>query len=203
MGLSFAVMLLLALGGLWLVNEARRARARQERLEAEQRRGPEPGPQTAREESPREGPNEGQRAPEAVRPLPSPARPERTPGPGRPTAGGPAVASFVFGPGTARSDEERREVFVSEGTRTVRLRLDLERGDEYPSYSAELSTAAGRSVWRRAALRGRRRTSGPSVLIDIPAKTLVPGQYELKLTGSRKEGPPEEIGYYYFRLLKR
>ena len=203
LGFSLAAVLLLAAGGWWLWNEARRERARQESLQAEQRRpGTEGAGQTALPE-PGAGTQGEEPAPEGDgRPQPSPERPVRTPEIRKPPAQRPAVASFVFAPGMARSGEESRELAVPVEAQIVRLRLDLERGDEYRNYGAELRTAAGRPVWRRAALRARGRTQRPSVVLDVPAKLLAPGEYELKLTGTLSEGRSEEIGYYYFRLSK-
>ena len=207
-GFSLAALLLLAAGGWWLWNEARRERTRREGLQAEQqRRGTEDAGQAARVEPGGVAPGgvapgEGQAANVDGRPQPGPGRPQQTPGPGKPTARRPVIASFVFAPGTARSGEEGRDIAVPEGAQILRLRLDLERGDEYRSYGAELRTAAGRPVWRNGALRPRSRKSRPSVVLDIPATDLTPGEYELTLTGTAGEGRPDVIGYYYFRLLK-
>ena len=203
-GFSLAALLLLAAGGWWLWDGARRERTRQEGLRAEQqRRGAEEAGQTARLEPGGGTPGDGQAANVDARPQPSPVRPAPTPGPRKPTAQRPVVASFVFAPGTARSGEDDHELSVPEEAQVVRLRLDLERGDEYRDYGAELRTAAGRPVWQSGGLRARSRQPRPSVVLDIPAKLLAAGEYELKLTGSAGEGRSEEIGYYYFRLLKK
>lgn len=203
LGFSLATLLLLVIGGLWLINEVRRTRTQTEPLLAEQRpqRGSDAGGQSGDTGGAPPPPPESEGQTATLRPREE--RPERTPD-RKPTAPRPVIASFVFAPGVARNSDESRRLIVSEKTQIVRLLLDLERGDEYRTYGVELRTASGRLIWqRKVAGRGGETASRPSVVVDIPAKLLSSGDYELKLTGAQNKEQSAELGYYYFSLLKR
>ena len=39
--------------------------------------------------------------------------------------------------------------------------------------------------------------------LNLPAKTLEAGRFELSLKGTNAKGTTEDIGYYYFEVLKK
>jgi hypothetical protein len=39
--------------------------------------------------------------------------------------------------------------------------------------------------------------------LNLPAKTLEAGRFELSLKGTSTTGTSEDIGYYYFEVLKK
>ena len=217
-GFSLAALVLVGVG-LWLLNGARiGTRKQSEQLQAQgpteagEKKVPnanEGAPEDERQltqpqhGSPRAGEQLAQKSESEQPPLP-PEKPGQATGQsGKPLAPRPVIASFVFSPGIARNSDESRKLTIPAEADLVRLQLDLERGDEYHTYGAELRTIGGRLVWQREMLRSRATAAHPSVVLDLPAQQLTPGDYELKLTGATGRRDPEELGYYYFSIVKR
>jgi hypothetical protein len=113
-----------------------------------------------------------------------------------------AIATFILLPGSRGPDEPVRFV-APRSSRIARFQLDLERGDEYPLYRVELRTAGGNVVWNQDVKQTRQTAAGPSVVISLPLSILQSGEYELTLRGLKAKGQFEDIGYYYFSILKR
>lgn len=111
-----------------------------------------------------------------------------------------SVATFVLAPGLTRGSDEPKKLVVPRGSRLMRLQLDLEAGDEHSSYRAELRSKGGNLVWSRDATL---RRAGASLTLDLPAARLASGEYELILRGRVGARRFEDIGYYYFSIVKR
>ena len=111
----------------------------------------------------------------------------------------PIIVSFILPAGTSRTTAERKSLTVPVAADTIRLQLELEQGDAYPAYAAELRTAAGRLVWNAASVPPA--SGGRSIVLDIPATALDAGDYELKIASAGQ--PSKPLGYYYFTLLKQ
>lgn len=58
-------------------------------------------------------------------------------------------------------------------------------------------------VWAEDNLSARRGRAGQSVVLNLPASTLSAGEYELALKGVTDDGRTEDVGYYYFNVLKK
>lgn len=84
-------------------------------------------------------------------------------------------------------------------TRTARLQIGLERGDDFKSYRVELRTTQGQTVWTRDQLRPQ----GRSIPLIIPAQLLRAGQYELTLKGVTEAQQTEDVRFYYFDVQKK
>ncbi len=86
-------------------------------------------------------------------------------------------------------------------TELVRLRLPLEKGDEYPAYRAGLRTASGDAVWQSGTISPFTGPAGQSVVLELAPDLLRAEKYELTLSGINKE-VVEDVGYYYFTVSK-
>ncbi|MGH9903853.1 MAG: hypothetical protein ACRD68_18745, partial [Pyrinomonadaceae bacterium] len=211
-----AAALLLLLGGLWLASEVKRLRdeagqlraAREERerqtagLQVEladgRRQGDELSTQLRREqEQLSQSEAEKERLEKELARL---RQQNRSAEHSRGAA--PSLAAFILSPGF-RSGEGPDRLSVARGARHVRLQLNLNPGDEYPSYLVELRTAGGDPVWTSGAARKRAAGGERAVLVQIPARLLDAGEYELTLKGEAAPGRTEVLGYYYFTLLKK
>lgn len=110
-----------------------------------------------------------------------------------------AIASFVLPP-TVR-DQAPKEIAVPRNTKTVRLQLTLEEGNNYPSYKTELRNAFGNLLLTNS-IRGK--SQGTSLLnVNVPARLLAEGEYELTLKGISQQGQAEDIAFYNFIVKKR
>lgn len=126
--------------------------------------------------------------PQGKLPLPTPT----------PRAEQSAVFAFTLTPGLIRESGEWKKFSLQPGVREVRIRLDLPEGG-YRSYWVAVKTVDGREVLEK---QGLRDVGGKFVQINIPARLLSVDDYEVLLSGTPPSGEAEEIGRYYFRVLR-
>ena len=113
----------------------------------------------------------------------------------------PTIASLVLLPGANRGGGGLPRLALPGGERdTVRLNLVLEAGAE-GTYRAELMTAEGQTVTARSKLRADTGKAEPKIVLDIAARLLHNGDYQIKLSRQRADGQVETVGRYYFRAL--
>jgi hypothetical protein len=115
----------------------------------------------------------------------------------------PAIASLALLPGVSRSGGARSKLVIPQATGQARLQIGIEPEDEYSRFSVELRAQAGQQVWAEDNLRPRAIRGGRVVVLNLPANILQNGKYELVLKGVTGERSFEEIGYYYFEVLKK
>jgi hypothetical protein len=113
----------------------------------------------------------------------------------------PNFLTLILTPGY-RSTEGPNHLTVPRGASIVRVQLSFNPGDDYPSYQVQLHTAGGDPVRNWKGLRARLAGSERAVSVDVPAKLLNPGQYELMLEGVATSGEADTLGYYYFNLRR-
>ena len=120
----------------------------------------------------------------------------------KPTTGA-TVAALLLVPGLPRSSATRPKLVLEPNASLARLQVGIEPGDEYKSYRVEVRTRAGQEVWTQNGLRAFRTRQGRSVVVNIPARLLETGEFEVALKGLGSTGTSETLGYYYFDVLKR
>jgi hypothetical protein len=196
-----SLVVLLMLGGAWLLYErgSRRAQLEEAQRQATNDRATTPpatsptatpdAPPITPEQSP---PEERARAgvPRAVENAPT-QRPR------------PSVVSLVLSPNLARganpSARPSRLVIPRDAT-SVKLLLKLAAEGDYRSYNASLETVEGRGVWRLVGIGARRGSR--AVILSVPASRLSEGGYIIKLEGVGASHAAEEIADYYFSVKK-
>lgn len=200
-----AVMLLLLVGGAWLLTETLRLRsqlsqlqaqnqARQNELrqqvDAERRRNDELNARLSQEKQQREQSDESLRqlseSGDATNPPPR-----------------PVIASLTLLPGLSRGGGEKAKLALPEDARLVRLQIGIDPEEQYKTFAVEIRTAAGRQVWTRENLTARTRGRTRAVSLTLPASALKSGDYELRLSGRQEGGESEDVGFYYFDVKKR
>jgi hypothetical protein len=200
-----AAMLVLLVGGAWLLTETLRLRnqltqlqaqnqARQNELQrqvdAERKRSEELNAQLTQEKQQRE------QSDESLRQL-SEKESETSPAPR------PIIASLILLPGLSRGAGDKANLVMPEDARLVRLQIGIDPEEQYKSYAVEIHTVAGNQVWTRENLAARSRRGARVVGLTLPATALKPGQYELRLRGINESGRAEDVGFYYFDVKKR
>ena len=219
-GYALAAALLLAVcAAAWMVAQNRRLRAQVEQLQArqtppqtptatptttpptellerlasERERGDELATRLSREQEQRA--EAERRLEEATRQQ---ARPRRDQ-----SAGSVVAAVVTLTPGIIRGEGGGFErVSLPPGGGRVPMRLDLAE-DEYRSYRATLKTLDGKELLSTSNLRARAGSGGKAVPFSIPASSLAPGNdYQILLSGKSPNGAYEDVGTYYFRLVK-
>jgi hypothetical protein len=173
-------ILILVVGGSWLIIQNAAMRSRLTLLEAQRRqfeiRQKELRPKLA---------------------VQSPGR--QSPAPGMPST--PAVASLVFLPGLTRAENRVEQLQLSPSVQIVHVEIQLEARDDYPRFRTELHTRSGKDILSEDNLPRRRTDAGYSVIFDMPASALPAGQYELALKGILNNQSVQDIGYYYFSVV--
>jgi hypothetical protein len=112
------------------------------------------------------------------------------------------VVSLILASGLTRGEGESARLAVPTAADLLRLQVEVGRVD-YPSYRAIIRTAEGGQVWGRDGLRGSAVGSIQVVIVDVPASILTRGDYELSLSGLTPAGRTEEVGTYYFGIVRR
>ena len=115
----------------------------------------------------------------------------------------PLVASLVLMGGVSRAESRVEQLVVDRGAQIAQIKIQLEDRDDYPRFRAELRTRSGKEILALGDLARRRTGEGYMVSMDLPAGILATGEYELTLKGVRDGQEPQDIGYYYFRAVKR
>lgn len=188
---SFAVLIIL-LGLAWFLTRPRRETppmiARNEPIPAF---SPQASPQTAA-------------SPVAVTPspeLPPVKKPPVVPTPTEPVLP-PTIASLVLLPGAVRGSGDLPRIAVPNGERDiVRLSMVLETTVAGP-FRAELATAEGQSVLVRNNLKPSAGKAETKIVLEVPARLLHNGDYQIKVSRPRADGQTESVGRYYFRALQ-
>jgi anti-sigma factor RsiW len=198
-----AAAVLIVIGGSWLATETVRLRTRVGRLQAQQQDQQALENQLAEERARNESlssrleseQQQRERREEVIREL---EREREGLAETRPTQ--PTVLSLALLPGIPRSGSVHPKLVLPQSARLVRLQIGIEPGDEHKTYRVELHTQAGQPVWSQDNLSSR---SGRSIVVNLPARLLSTGKYELTLKGITDGGQTEDVGYYYFDVMKK
>jgi len=128
------------------------------------------------------------------------ASPQTTEIPGQRGSSSP-IATFVLPQGQRAGGGIMPITIPSGANDIVRLELSLESA-EAATYRVELFTVDGQHI--RVAPEIRVSSSKPQakVVLDVPARFLKVGDYQIKLSRTAG-GPVEDVGHYYFRALAK
>jgi hypothetical protein len=203
-----AIVLLLLVGGAWLVTETLRLRSRlttlqaenrsrqnerqtlEQQVELQHRRNEELTARLNQEKLQRE------QSEESLRQLSETSN-----------ANAPAprsiIASLTLLPGISRGGGDKPSLSIPRGASLIRLQIGIDPEEQYKTFAVDLRSVAGRQVWTRKNLTASNRSGARSIGLTLPATALKPGEYELKLTGVTEGGATEDVGFYYFDVRKK
>lgn len=114
----------------------------------------------------------------------------------------PVIASLFLIPGLSRGSGTLPQLRLRPGMQQVRLQIGLEKGDDHRRFHVTLQTASGQVIQSQQNLSAQSTRAGRAVVFSFPARLLSQGEYELMLKGVTEQGTSEDIGYYYFRVLR-
>ena len=115
----------------------------------------------------------------------------------------PAIVSLALLPGISRSSNARPQLALPGTARLVRLQIGIDPEDRYKNFRVELRGPGGQQVLARDGLSAHATRAGRAIILSFPANMLSTGRYELTLKGSTDSGSTEDVGYYYFDVLKK
>jgi hypothetical protein len=115
-----------------------------------------------------------------------------------------AMVSFVLAADLVRRESgEAKRLIIPSGAASVQLQLILENAMEYKSYRVIFETAAGEEIWSKDIPLARKIDSGKAVFVRIPAQIFASDDYTIILLGIDASDTIEEVGEYFFPVLKR
>lgn len=196
--LRAAAVVLVILGGAWLVAETLRLRNRidqaeseraalemnqrelQQKVDEERRHSQELSAQLEREREARDRQTAAQRTT------------DQTPG----------IVSLFLTPGRVRGAGGANRLVIPSGTRQVSLLVTFKQGD-YESYGVVIKTVEGRAIWSKAGLKAHSAGPAKVVTIPAPADVFATEDYILTLSGVSGAGAAEVISEYFFSVSKK
>jgi hypothetical protein len=113
------------------------------------------------------------------------------------------IPSLILMPGLARGGSSQAKLTISPSVRSVRMSVGVEQQDSYSSFRVELLNPKGQKIWSQDKLSMHKTRAGGAIVLNLPAKILDGGRYELSLEGTNVSGASEDIGYYYFDVLRK
>jgi len=114
---------------------------------------------------------------------------------------GPTSVSLALIAGISRSNEARPKLLIPSSARQVRLRIALDPLDDYEKYRLELRDRTGMQIYIKE-LRARTTPSGKTINLNLPARSLSSGSYEITVKGFSDQQLSDVIGYHYFDVVK-
>jgi hypothetical protein len=200
---AFAATTLVLLGlGLWLAVYSFRLRSEVAHLQAAQESQASQQRQLEAEINNERKRNEELAAQLHQEPTP-PQIPDqqKEPQPTEPTRS-PILATLTLLPGLSRSGSAVPHLTLAKDVTEVRLRIGIDPRDEYKSFRVVVSEA-GRPIASRDHLTARGSGASRAIPVNIPAKMMRSGRHEVALKGVTANGTTEDVGYYYFDVVKK
>jgi len=199
-----AVALVVFIGAALLIRDGIRLRSQLGQLQAERQTQ-----EARRQQLEKEMANERARNEELVRQVERQQQEEsaRVPQREERKSVSPSTPSLVVAltllPGLSRGSNSVPSVVVSPAVRTVLLQVGVDPQDDYPHYRIEVHSQSGKQIWAQDKLSSRATRSRRVIVLNLPATLLEGGRYELSVKGTNAAGTSEDIGYYYFEVLKK
>ena len=108
----------------------------------------------------------------------------------------PIIAALTLLPGLSRSENSIPRLTIAKDATVLRLQIVIDPHETYQVFSAVV-TRGGQTVYSGSRLVPATSKVGRSVRLNIAARAMKPGRYEVSLKGLSDNGPAD-IGYYYF-----
>lgn len=113
-----------------------------------------------------------------------------------------ALATVFLLPGSDRSPGERKKLIIGPNVESVPLQLSL-KGGGYENYRAALVTSEDKEIWSASLLKPRKLASTRNVNVVLQADSLSSGDYFVKLSGITADETLEDVGKYYFKVVRK
>lgn len=109
----------------------------------------------------------------------------------------PPVSSFTFLP--PAQSAEKRQIDGARKGENIRLRIEHGSSREFISYRVEIRAADGDLIWSRE-ISASRKTLRKPIFLDVRRDALLPGSYELTVSGATVDAQFEEVNFYNFTV---
>ena len=199
-----AASLLLLIVGSWLVVDRIRLRSEIAQLRTAQESQTAQNRQLEKDLANERLQNQELMANRGTPPQQTPTPEIRSDSPQQPTTPtSPVVVALSLLPGISRGSNSLPQLAIAKDVTLVRLQIGIDPQENYRRYRVELRTENGRQVLAQGNLLARTGSHGRSIPLSVPASDLGNGRYELTLKGITESGTTEDIGFYYFDVVKK
>jgi hypothetical protein len=106
--------------------------------------------------------------------------------------------SIVLPPVSVRSVGTQTELTPRTDTRVVELQLLLIQKEQYPNYRAVVRRVGNTDQFTIPNLHVENKIGGRAVRVRLPAHLLIPGPYQVSLSGIATDGAPGQVEEYSF-----
>jgi hypothetical protein len=114
-----------------------------------------------------------------------------------------SILSLVLIPSSLRGSNQSSRLVINRRASIIRFQLDLEDGDKYRNFSAEVKDARGNLLLSLNQLRSRKSLLGRAVTVSLEASQIEAGNYEITLKGANAAGEMETVDFYTFTVVRR
>jgi len=142
--------------------------------------------------------NRGTPAPQTPSPDVSPTTPPQPPVPGS-----PIIATVALLPGISRGSASVPQVSIAKDASLLRLQIGIDPQESYHRYRAELRNEKGQQVLAQGNLAPSVRHNDRNITLSVPVNVINGGRYEVALKGIAASGVTEDVGFYYFDVVKK
>jgi len=115
----------------------------------------------------------------------------------------PVVVALSLFPGISRGSNSVPQLSIAKDVSLVRLQIGIDPQETYRRYRVELRTEKGQQVLAQGNLTALVGSNGRSIPLSVPASALTKGRYEVTLKGITESGTTEDVGFYYFEVVKK
>jgi len=198
LAMAFGV-LLIVVGGVWIILETRRRQRESEQAAAARETEHQ---QRLREQLRQLGEQGGRANQSADKQAAVEPNPQPTPNPT--DASAPHSVSLALTVGGVRGGDSNqiRTLIIPPGTTQARLLLNLKENN-YPGYRASLQTIGGVEVFSQKGVKPLLSKTGAIFVFTVPAHKLAAGDYVLTLRGINPDGEVDDLSKSLFRVEKK
>lgn len=178
---ALAAAVLLAVIGLWLAIEGHQDKSGAPTQMVTDTSTPAPQPRPV---VPPRSTDQITKAPAPQEPQPPPnlaQSDERTP-PQPPAQPQHLSAVITLSLATLRGAEGVEKFLIPAGVELIEIQVDLEGLEDYRSFDAAVKSGTKGTVWEKKGLTPKRLDWGTALVLEVPARHLTPGRYEVAVT---------------------
>jgi hypothetical protein len=111
------------------------------------------------------------------------------------------VVAVVLTPGLTRDAGETKRIALRPGIGLLRLQLQVAKSD-YTSYRVVMLANDRSEILNQANLPIQVLAGSRTVVADVPADSLIPGDYQIKLSGQVANAAFEDVATYQLRIAR-
>ena len=115
----------------------------------------------------------------------------------------PVVVALSLVPGISRGSSSVPQASITKDVSLVRLQIGIDPQESYRRYLVELRNEKGQKVLAQGNLSARDGNHGRSIPLGLRANELTSGRYEVTLRGVTESGTTEDVGFYYFDVVRK